>query len=84
MVNVDEIHGLRMLLTGEAQEDGGELGKAWQQPQPKEMAKIRERIAELTPPDPIDQAYTQLTERRKTGRPATQAETDTLRRALTL
>ncbi len=84
MVNVDEIHGLRMLLTGEAQEGGDKLAPAWQAPPPKEIARLRAQIAELTPPDPIDLVYAQLTERRKTGRAPTQAETDTLRRALTL
>lgn len=55
MVTVDELQGLRMILNGEAQEGGGELGRAWQQPPPKELAKIRERIAALTPPDIRDQ-----------------------------
>ncbi|MGO9158373.1 hypothetical protein [Mycobacterium sp.] len=55
LVDVPEVFGLRLLMNGTAQEGGGDLGKDGQIPPPKELAKIRARIAELTPQDPIDQ-----------------------------
>lgn len=54
-VSVPEIFGLRMLMSGEAQEGADDLAPAWQAPPPKQLAALRARIAALTPPDPIDQ-----------------------------
>jgi hypothetical protein len=50
-VDVAEIFGLRLVMTGRATASGGDLGKDGELPPPKELAKIRERIRELTSPD---------------------------------
>jgi hypothetical protein len=85
VVDVPESHGLQLIMRGDAEATlDGPVGRAGQQPAPRDIAKMRARIAELAAPDPVDVAYQQLVDRRKSGRAPTPAEDDTLRRALSL
>lgn len=85
VLNVPESYALQLIMTGQAETTlDGPVGRAGEKPPAREVAKLRAKIAELAAPDPIESLRDQIHERRKSGRPPTQAENEALRYALNL